>query len=137
MSFAKNHTAMASGKETREYKSVLENMAIIRDDLEVIDGAKESLIVKYMEKDWIDITEKPTAVKLPVVALNKISCDASQYHTFIDMLRSVVGMDLVVDEIEGMVDFSTLGAMVAERYFLRRIKNAWIDCVLLSRCMVS
>ena len=128
---------MASGKETREHKSVLENMALIRSCLEVNDSAKEILTVKYQERDWINITEKPRAVKFPVIALNKISCDASQYHTFMDMMRSVVGMDLVVDKIEGMVDFSTFSAKVAERHFLRRIR---IDCVLLSQsvwCMVS
>ena len=87
-------------------------MAIIRGHLKVNDSAKNYLItMKYQEKERIDITKKPTTVKLPIVALSQISGDASQYHTFMD---SVVGMDLVVGKIEGMREFSTFGVRFAE-----------------------
>lgn len=94
---------MASGKQTREYRAVLKNMGAIRESLDVNDGAKAALTDKYMENEWIDITAKN--VSFPILALSKISNDANQYHTFVDMLKRTVGMKDVAEKIEGMVAY--------------------------------
>lgn len=95
--------AMASGKETREYKSVRGSLRVIRDHLQATPGAKESLTVEYQEKEWIDIDENPDQVKFGIVALSRINLDASQYHVFMDMLQSIAGMDGVTKQIAGIV----------------------------------
>ena len=93
---------MASGKQTqtREYRAVLKNMGAIRKCLDVNDEAKAALTEEYMENEWIDITAKN--VSFAILAANRISNDASQYRTFMDMLKRTVGMDVVAKNIEGM-----------------------------------
>lgn len=103
---------MASGKQTREYRAVLKNMGAIRESLDVNDGAKTALTDKYMENEWIDITAKN--VSFAILALSKISNDASQYRTFVDMLKRTVGMDDVAKKIEGVVAY--IGQGCAEHF---------------------
>jgi hypothetical protein len=84
--------------ETREYTSVLEQMATITDYLK---GSRDTLIQKYQQEQWIPITEHPDAGGLVTIALNRISTDARQYDVFIDMLKDITGMDIIVERIQG------------------------------------
>lgn len=88
--------------ESREYKSVLVNLSIIRDHLQMNRIAKELMTLKYQQHIWLSSTANPNASDLTVLALNRISTDASQYHIFMDMLKSVVGLDIIVKKIEGI-----------------------------------
>ena len=92
---------MASGKETREYNSVLQHIGIIGYSLKGNSAAKETLIHKYQENKWIDLTECPHEVSLVRLALNRITIDASEYHVFMEMLKVIVGMDVIIKKIEG------------------------------------
>ena len=94
---------MASGKETREYRNILEHMGTICEHLRVNSRAKELLTIKYEERGWIDISESPDERTLVQIVLNRISNDVSQYHIFIKMLKAIKGMDIIVNKIEGMV----------------------------------
>lgn len=99
---------MASSKKTREYKSVLEHIGNISYFLKVNSGAKQALTFKYQQKEWIDITESPDETSLVRLVLTRISFDPSQYHIFMDMLKGITGMDIVVKKIEGMVAYPYL-----------------------------
>lgn len=92
---------MASGRETREYRSLLENMDIIINHLRVDSVAKQDLIVRYQTKQWIDIFQSPDESTLVRVALSRISQDTTQYYIFMDMLRGIVGMSYIVEKIQG------------------------------------
>ena len=102
---------MASGKETREYKSVLEHIGNISYYLKVNSAAKQALTFKYQQKEWIDITESPDETSLVRLVLTRISFDPSQYRTFMDMLKGIIGMDIIVKKIEGTVACSYLAKL--------------------------
>lgn len=93
---------MASGKETREYRNILEHMGTICDHLRVNSRAKELLTIKYEEKEWITLGESPNEKTLVEIVLTRISSDVNQYHIFIEMLKAIQGMDIIVNKIEGM-----------------------------------
>ena len=93
---------MASGRDTREYTSVLGQMTTITDYLKVNNGSRDTLIQKYQQEQWIPITEQPDAGGLVTIALNRISTDARQYDVFIDMLKDITGMDIIVERIQGI-----------------------------------
>lgn len=88
--------------ESREYKSVLVNLSIIHQHLQMNRIAKESMTLKYQQQEWLSITANPSALDLTAIALNRISTDARQYHIFMDMLKSVVGLDIIEKKIEGI-----------------------------------
>lgn len=79
-------------------------MTTICDYLKVNNSAKESLTMKYQEKEWIDIGNSPDEKTLIRLVLTRISCDVNQYHIFLDMLRNIKGMDIIVNKITGTVD---------------------------------
>ena len=93
---------MASGRGTRQYDSVLEQMTTITDYLKVNNGSRATLIQKYQQKKWIPITEEPDAGALVTIALNRISMDASECDVFLDMLKGITGMDIIVKNIQGI-----------------------------------
>lgn len=92
-----------AGKETREYKCVLEHMGTICNHLKVNKGARESLTIKYEEKGWLALGETPNEKFLVEQVLTRISSDASQYHIFMDMLKEIVGMEIIWKKIKGML----------------------------------
>lgn len=101
---------MASGKQTREYKSVLEHIGNISYYLKVDSAAKQALTFKYQQKEWIAITESPDETSLVRLVLTRISFDPSQYRIFMDMLKDITGMELIVKIIEGMIACSHLNS---------------------------
>ena len=101
---------MASGKQTREYKSVLEHIGNISYSLKGNSAAKQALTFKYQEKGWIAITESPDETSLVRLVLTRISLDPSQYRIFMDMLKDTEGMDIIVNIIEGMIACSHLNS---------------------------
>ena len=81
------------------YSSVLRHMNGIIADLKTTPGAKRLLTLKYQQEQWIDITVHPTEDQLVTLALYRIQQDPNQYDVFIDMLRSIAGMELTVGRI--------------------------------------
>ena len=110
--------AIAGSKETKEYTTVLQHMDSIIEHLEVHSKAKESLIVKYQQRQWIATTESPDETLLVKLALNRISDDVSQYHIFIEMLKDTTGMDVVVKKIQGIVYAGVATPSHSERVWL-------------------
>lgn len=103
---------MASGKETREYKTILEHIGNISYALKVNSAAKQALTFMYQQKGWIDISESLDEASLVRLVLTRISFDASQYRTFMDMLKAITGMDIIVKKIEGTVAYPLLNCGV-------------------------
>ena len=95
-------------------------MSTIIEHLQVCGDHKEKLTIKYQEKEWIGFVEEPTHSALVRIALSRISGDPSQYHIFMDMLKTIAGMDIVVNGIEGKRYHVELG-VVSIYYFCLRI----------------
>ena len=93
---------MESGRETKEYRSIEEHMEKIRTHLRVNKGAKESLTVQYEKRRWLDIGESPDAKELVDKVLERVLNDVGQYDVFIEMLKAIVGMDIIWNRIEGI-----------------------------------
>ena len=93
---------MESGRETEEYRSIVEHMENIRTHLRVNKDTKESLTVQYQKKGWLEIGESPDAKTLVDLVLERILSDAGQYDVFIVMLKAIVGMDIIRKNIEGI-----------------------------------
>lgn len=88
------------GKETLEYLKVLVNLEDIVEALKVNKGAKESLCLKCTMKKWNELTAELSESEVMKLILNRIKLKAATYYEFIDMLASIDGLDLVVENIE-------------------------------------
>ena len=67
--------------------------------LKLTPGATDMLTGMYKQKRWMNITVHPTEGQLVTLALDRIQQDSNQYDLFIDMLRDISGMDLIVKRI--------------------------------------
>ena len=95
-----------SGKESRGYKCVLDNIDTIGSSLRANSAAKAALIVKYQEKRWLDETiETLDETGLVRLVLNRISIDDNQYDIFIEMLKDIAGTDVIVDKLNGTTSY--------------------------------
>ena len=92
-----------SGRDTPEYKAVLETSGSIISTLLATPGSASTLSTKFMEKNWIDITAKPSAKELVVCACAKIELKASEFKTFLEMLNDMAGMSIIVKKLKGIV----------------------------------
>lgn len=89
-------------KESKAYKSVLAFTTDITDCLKANSAAKDALISKYQEQEWIDSTTTLNEKELVTLVLNRISNNAGQYDIFMDMLKKIVGMNLIVNKLKGI-----------------------------------
>ena len=85
-------------RESSEYRAVLDEMSTIIDHLKLHQGARESLTTKYQQKKWLGITEHPQPKELVTLALGRIANDPREYDVFMDMLKGITGMDLIVNK---------------------------------------
>ena len=90
-----------NGKESRAYKSVLTCITDITDCLKANNAAKDALILEYQKQEWIEPTATLNEKELVPLVLNRISNDAGQYDIFMDMLKKIEGMNLIVNNIKG------------------------------------
>ena len=89
--------------ETMEYKKLKENRSTVKDTIEVVPTAKESLRTKFEENTWMPTTvESVSANSLVTLALNRIKNDINDHSKFVDMLRGITGMDQIVAILNGM-----------------------------------
>lgn len=90
----------SSNKLTREYRSVQKNLCrFIGADSEATD----TLTLKFQEVSWLGVDcGKKSAADLVRSALCRIDSNVGQYYLFMDMLRNTVGMDLILEDIEGL-----------------------------------
>ena len=65
-------------------------------------SANGTLSWKFIEKGWLAAIANPTEDQLVTLLLGRIEYDANQYGEFIDMLRDIEGMDLIVKSLTGM-----------------------------------
>ena len=78
------------------YDKVRENMVSITRALKYTPGARDELILHFVQHGWLDTTESPVESDLAQLALKKIEEDPIQFGVFIDMLRNTEGMSLIV-----------------------------------------
>ena len=83
------------------YYKVLNELDYITKTLKLISGAKGKLTRLYQQKEWLGIEARPEEDELVTLALNRIKQDPSQFDLFIDMLRDIEGMDLIVKALTG------------------------------------
>ena len=93
-----------NGKESKAYKSVLACITGITECLQGNSSAKDKLILEYRKEKWIDINATPSETELVTIVLGRISNDARQYDTFMDMLEKIEGMNLIVNKLKGNYD---------------------------------
>ena len=94
-----------NGKESKSYKSVLACFTDIIASLEANRPAKDALILEYQREKWISITATLTEKELVILVLDRISNDAGQYDIFINMLKNIEGMNLILNNLKGNVRF--------------------------------
>ena len=83
------------------------NLVSITKALKSTPGARENLILHYVQHKWLDTTENPVEGELVKLALERIKRDPSQFDLFINMLGDIEGMDLMVKALrEGQLSFT-------------------------------
>ena len=92
-----------SGKESRAYKSVLACNTNITDCLKVNKAAKRELNSEYQKRQWISVATTLNEEELVSLVLNRIENDARQYYILMEMLDNIAGMNLIVDNLKGIV----------------------------------
>ena len=89
-----------SGKETPQYKAVLQSMEDIKRSIKATPSALETLRTKFQMTNWIDYVDKCSEKELVVCALENIRNDSSKYSTFLAMIRDTPGLDTVANIME-------------------------------------
>ena len=84
------------------------NLDTIVKTLESNQSASETLRRKVKPKGWLGLATNPTAEELVTLVLGRIEHDVNQYGEFIDMLRDIEGMDLIVNTLTGMTYYLSI-----------------------------
>ena len=87
------------GKNTPEYKKMLNKMQRVIDALVVTPGAKQQLDVKCKEKSWFTISASVSEGELIEFVLERVNQNADQFDVFLSMLNKIDGMDQVVADL--------------------------------------
>ena len=91
-----------SGKSTREYKNVLDNMKALIRAIEADDHAKESLCTEFQMASWLDMNVKGIDGKeLIKKALDVIEKSPSEHETFFQMLNDTTGLQNILPSLKG------------------------------------
>ena len=90
-----------SGKETPEYKAVINAYGDITRALQMTPSANAELSRRFIQENWIEPGVKCSNDDLLNSALYQIRQKASQFQVFLSMLRDMAGMDLVVKQLQG------------------------------------
>ena len=90
---------MTSGKDSPQYKAVLEQLRALVDALKANPDAQSSLQQEFRMKSWLSIGPHTSTDQLIYTALNRIANDVEQYDVFIGMLQSITEMKHMADKI--------------------------------------
>ena len=83
------------------YDKVLNVLDDITQALQLNPCARDKLTRLCQQEKWLNIAATPLEGELVKLALKRIEQDASQFDLFIDMLRNIEGMDLIVKTLTG------------------------------------
>lgn len=72
------------------------------ETLKSTPGARDAFLHRFMQKNWIATTATPSESDLVLLACNKIKQKASEYETVLKMLKEMDGMDIVIENLEGI-----------------------------------
>ena len=81
------------------YDLVKSHLVDITKLLNATEGAREVLTQHYVQIGWLDHTQNPSEDKLVRQALQRMEIDPSQYDKFLTMLRSIKGLDIIVNKL--------------------------------------
>ena len=96
-----NRDQNITGKHTEEYRSVRSNLSDIVRALQLTPSAKQTLCLKFIEREWLDLSADPKEKDLVTQALGRIELDVNQFEVFVEMLRDIEGMDQIVQILTG------------------------------------
>ena len=83
------------------YQCVQSQLVNIVRTLKVTNHASKALTLHYKQEEWLEMTANPTEDELVTLALVRMKDNPSQYDKFLNMLRAIEGLDLIVNAITG------------------------------------
>ena len=89
-----------SGTESTQYKAVLSLLEDITRAIKATPEVKESLLIKFKMKQWINPTTACSEAELAECALEKVRQDPEQFPILVEMFRDTVGMDIIAKKLE-------------------------------------
>ena len=81
------------------YECVKSQLVSVIHLLKATKHARKALTLHYKQEGWLEMTEYPTEDELVTQALVRMKNDSSQYDTFIQMLNTIQGLDMIVKAI--------------------------------------
>jgi hypothetical protein len=89
-----------SETESAQYKAVLSLLEDITRAIKATPEVKESLLIKFKMKQWINPTTACSEAELAKCALEKVRQDPEQFPILVEMFRDTVGMDIIAKKLE-------------------------------------
>ena len=83
------------------YDRVLRQLDTCVETIQATEGAREALTRQYIQASWLEPTAEPSVDKLIHQVLVRMKSHPNQYDKFLNMLRAIKGLDLIVKAIEG------------------------------------
>ena len=81
------------------YECVKSQLVKIVRVLKARKAAGIALTLHYQQEGWLEVTEYPKEQELVTQALVRMKDDSSQYDKFLNMLRAIEGLDVIVNAI--------------------------------------
>ena len=81
------------------YECVKSQLLKVIHLLKATKHARKALTLHYKQEGWLEITEYPTEDELVTQALVRMKDDSSLYDKFLNMLRAIEGLDVIVNAI--------------------------------------
>lgn len=88
-----------TGKKTREYITLRQNISSLVDDLYTVPRCKDQLCLKFIENEWIGTAVNPSEKELVVLALNRVEKDSQTFHKFVSLLSEIGGLKEIAKEL--------------------------------------
>ena len=81
------------------YECVKSQLVKVISLLKSTKHACKALTLHYKQEGWLEMTEYPTEDELVTQALVRMKDDSSQYDKFLNMLRAIEGLDVIINAI--------------------------------------
>lgn len=83
--------------DTPEHETVLQNMGMIIERLELTKGLDKQLAIAFQSHKWSGLTSSPSAEELVRLAVWNIKQNEDNFYVFIGMLKDIGGMGKIVN----------------------------------------
>ena len=82
------------------YECVKSQLVKVIHLLKATKHACKALTLHYKQEGWLEITAYPTEDELVTQALVRMKDDSNQYDKFLNMLRAIEGLDVIINAIK-------------------------------------